>query len=443
MRNQFLFASLVVVAGCGGVDPTASGVFPAEGFTGRSLRVEISGDATEWSGTPGVNFGDGVTVSNVTVASPTTIFADITIAADAAPGLHDVTVTNDGTFTLKQAFELQSPIEVSFQGDVAQGGIPYFTINNHDFDTPFDLTQDANDNYAHLKVTAPMGVTMLITAATSYELKGFAFIDTDAMPGPFSIVSGPAMKTTAFNLGATVDVMARTATPVTDTATGTLAATGDSSLYSIDVASAPALVRIAASTSDANGVPVVALLPNGHWDEAISAARTVLPTSGTYSVVVFDNGVAGGYNYSLKSKTEMLTSAAEASDTANANGTTVGATVATALPFMQTGGTLASASDSDLIKFTLTTAAKVHVAAHSDDDLTDTVIDIKNSNGTTSAIGGPKDTDPDFTCGFFGVCGEEFVTTGTLAAGTYYLQVSAGPNFDSGAADYTALIYIE
>jgi hypothetical protein len=444
MRNQFLFASLVVVAGCGtDVDPSASGVFPAEGFTGRSLRVQVSGDATDWSGTPGVNFGDGVTVSNVTVASPTSLFADITIAADAAPGLHDVTVTNDGTFTLKQAFDLQSPLEVSFQGDLAQGGIPYFTINNHDFDTPFDITQDANDAFVNLQLTPPAGVNMVITAATSYELKGFAFIDTDAMPGSFSVISGVPMKTTSFNLGANLDVMARTATPLMDTATGTLAATGDSGLYSIDVASAPALVRIAASTSDAAGAPVVALLPNGHWDEAISGARTVLSTGGTYYAVVFDNGTAGGYNYSLKSKAETLASGAEASDTANANGTTAGATVATALPFMQTGGTLASSGDNDMIKFTLTTAAKIHVSAHSDDDATDTVIDIKNSNGTTSAIGGPKDTDPDFGCAFFGACGEEFVTTGTLAAGTYYLDVSAGPNFDSGAADYTALIYIE
>jgi hypothetical protein len=224
---------------------------------------------------------------------------------------------------------------------------------------------------------------------------------------------------------------------------GTLAATGDSSLYSIDVASAPALVRVTASTSDADGAPVVALLPNGHWDEAIGASQTILADSGTYYAVVFDNGTAGGYNYALKSKAEALASAAEASDTTNANGSTAGATVATALPFMQTGGTLSSSSDNDMIKFTLTTAAKIHVSAHSSDDATDTVIDIKNANGTTSAIGGAQDTSPDVNCGFFGACGEEFVTTGTLAAGTYYLDVSAGPNFDDGAADYTALIYIE
>jgi hypothetical protein len=444
MRNQFLFASLVVVAGCGtDVDSTVSGVFPAEGFTGRSLRVEISGDATEWSGTPGVNFGDGVTVSNVTVASPTSLFADISIAADAAPGLHDVTVTNDGTFTLKQAFDLQSPLELSFQGDVAQGGIPYFTINNHDFDTPFDLTTDANDAYANLLVNAPSGVTFSIQSATSYQLTGYAFIDADAMPGAFSVVSGPTMKTTAFNLGANLDVMARSPEALSGSMTGTLANIGDSKLYSVSIPASPSLVRISTGSSNQNAAPVAALLPNGHWDEALNAGLAIVDTAGTVPVTGFDNGTAAGYNFSISSKAEALATAAEASDTTNANGSTAGATVASAIPFMQTGGTLSSESDNDMIKFTLTTAATIHVSAHSSDDFTDTVIDIKNANGTTSAIGGPQDTDPDIGCGFFGACGEEFVTTTTLAAGTYYLDVSAGPNFDSSAADYTALIYIE
>ena len=44
------FALLLLVAACGtdGTTPTASGVFPAEGFTGRSLRADISGDAPTW-----------------------------------------------------------------------------------------------------------------------------------------------------------------------------------------------------------------------------------------------------------------------------------------------------------------------------------------------------------------------------------------------------------
>jgi hypothetical protein len=438
MRNQFLFASLVVVAGCGAVDPTASGVFPAEGFTGRSLRVEISGDATQWSGTPGVNFGDGVTVSNVTVASPTSLFADITIAADAAPGLHDVTVTNDGTFTLKQAFDLQSPLELSFQGDVAQGGIPYFTINNHDFNTPFDLTQDANSEYSNLLVNAPAGVTLSIQSATSYQLTGYAFIDADAMPGALSIVSGPAMNTTSFNLGANLDVAARTPEPLSGSVTGMLANVGDSKLYSINVASGPSLVRIGAASSDQDAAPVAVLLPNGHWDEALNAGLTVVNDAGTIPVTIFDNGTAAGYNFSLTSKAEALTSAAE-NDTAN--DTRANAPVAAGLPFMLTGGTVGTTTDKDYIKITLTAAAKVTVVTSSSDELTDTQVDIQDNSGT-SVVSGPVDAGGCFPL-FGEPCGEN-VESDMLAAGTYFVEITPGAAYATSQTHkaYTALVFL-
>lgn len=437
MRNQFLFASLVVVAGCGGVDPTASGVFPAEGFTGRSLRVEISGDATEWSGTPGVNFGDGVTVSNVTVASPTSLFADITIAADAAPGLHDVTITNDGTFTLKQAFELQSPIEVSFQGDVAQGGIPYFTITNHDFDTPFDLTQDADSNYMNLLVNAPTGVNFSIQGATSYELKGFAFIDTDAMPGAFSIVSGPTMKTTSFNLGANLDITARTPEALSGSTTGMLANIGDSKLYSIDVPANPSLVRISAKSSNSNAAPVAALLPGGHWSDALGASLAVVDTTGAVPVTVFDNGTASGYNFSITSKAEALTQATEGTDGSTNTATAVNAG---GVPYTFSG-TLGAANDKDYIKITLAAAAKVTIVTTSAGDETDTAVDLQMLNGTS--VLNPAGPINDGGCfPLFGLgCGEN-VQSPMLAAGTYYVQITAGADFDVATNAYQALIFL-
>lgn len=439
MRNQFLFASLVVVAGCGtDVDSTVSGVFPAEGFTGRSLRVEISGDATEWSGTPGVNFGDGVTVSNVTVASPTSLFADITIAADAAPGLHDVTVTNDGTFTLKQAFDLQSPLEVSFQGDLAQGGIPYFTINNHDFDTPFDLTTDANDNYANLLVNAPSGVTFSIQSATSYQVTGYAFIDTDAMPGPFSIVSGPAMKTTAFNLGANLEVAARTPEPLSGSTTGTLANIGDSKLYSVSIPASPSLVRISASSSNQNAAPSAVLLPNGHWDEGLNASLAIVDASGTVPVTVFDNGTAAGYNFSLAAKAEALTEATEGTDgsTAQASAVTAGG-----VPYSFTG-TLGAANDKDYLKITLTAPAKVTIVTTSSGDETDTAVDLQATGGASVLVpAGPINDGGCFP--LFGLgCGEQ-VQSPMLAAGTYYVQITAGVDFDDTINAYQALIFLD
>jgi hypothetical protein len=439
------FVSLLVIAaaaGCG-TDATVSGVFPAEGFSGRTLRVEISGDATEWSGSPGVNFGQGVTVSNVTVASPTSLFADITIADDATPGTRDVTITNDGTFTLKSSFMIESPMELVFDGMVAQGGAPYFTINNRDFETPFDLTSgDTPSGFANLTLTSPAGTQFVISDSTAYQLKGFALIDADAMPGPLSVSSGTMGHEVAFNLGANVDITARAPMALTDSATGMLAATGDSALYSVNVATSPALMRVVATTSDADGQPVTAMLPNGQWADATGAALSVVNATGNVDVVVFDAGTAGGYSYTLKSKVEQLTSGAEAT---TANDTPAASLNASALPFVQTGGTVSAMADKDVIKIVLSAPAVVHVAAHSGDDLTDTAVDIlANGSGNPSVLTNytTKPVDEAGCFPLFGLgCGED-VTSPMLAAGTYFIVISAGGAFDVADNSYTALIYL-
>jgi hypothetical protein len=178
-------------------------------------------------------------------------------------------------------------------------------------------------------------------------------------------------------------------------------------------------------------------LTNGKWAESVAASLTIVQNSGDYHVVVVDNGRAAGYTYSLKSKTELLTSAAEASEV---NGTATGATVASMLPFTQTGGTLAAATDRDWIKVTLSAPAMLHVIATGPNDFTDTQVDILDSTGTASAIGGPVD---DGTCGFFDPCGENFISP-MLAAGTYYVDISQGATtFDASFNKYTAFVYIE
>lgn len=101
------------------------------------------------------------------------------------------------------------------------------------------------------------------------------------MPGTFSIVSGPAMKTTSFNLGAPLDVVARTPEALSGPVMGTLMNVGDSKLYSINVAAGPSLVRIGASSSNQEAATVAALLPNGRWDQALNAGLTVVNDAGT------------------------------------------------------------------------------------------------------------------------------------------------------------------
>src|SRR5439155_20176908 len=97
--------------GCrsGGTTPSANGIFPDSGFSGRKVRVEVSGDATNFKDGTTVSFGADVTVDKVSVASPTDLFADITIADTAAVGLRDVTITQGSSnFTLAQSFEVKT-----------------------------------------------------------------------------------------------------------------------------------------------------------------------------------------------------------------------------------------------------------------------------------------------------------------------------------------------
>ena len=58
--SSVLVVALSVFAACGGDsggDPgELAAVFPANGFIGRKLRVEVSGDTTSWDATTTLNF---------------------------------------------------------------------------------------------------------------------------------------------------------------------------------------------------------------------------------------------------------------------------------------------------------------------------------------------------------------------------------------------------
>ena len=339
MRNlRFALVFGFVVAGCGGdsTAPSASGVFPAEGFAGRELRVEISGDATNWADGAVVNFGAGVTVSTVTVASPTDLFAEIKIDAGAATGPQDVTVASNGSVTLKQAFQVVSPIEAQFTGGVEQGGRPGFTIINHDFDQPFDLTADANGGLANVTFTGPAGTNFIADATTStaYELKGVVEIDGDAAAGMLTVASGATAAQTT-SVISSIDIKARAATPLTSgtAAPGTIMNAGDTLWYSL---AAPAgLIHMTGSISGTNAQNAsasVGILEGGKWSQIVGGLHAVVTAAETVNIVIFDTAGISNYSVSITPVAEALASAAEA-----ANDTTATAQAPGAVPFQITG----------------------------------------------------------------------------------------------------------
>jgi hypothetical protein len=440
---------VAAAAGCGSdVTATASGVFPAQGFVGRSLRVEISGDATKWKDGAVVSFGDGVTVNSVEVASPTDLFAELTIDPGAAAGMRDVTVTSGGAFTLSQAFELVPPVELVVQGNAGQGGLPFFTLINHDVDNPFDTTSDpSTGGYLNLSLSGPAGVDFIINSASELTIHGQAFIDLDASAGALSLASGAGTSMITNQLG-NFPVVARTPTVITGPTDGMIMVSGDSNLYSIAATGTPSFVHVSVTAQDPNAAPGAAVFTDNSWNNVVGL-HEILSAPGTVTFLIADVNGGAGYGYTVSAAGEMLNSAAEgANDTTN--GTNAGALAAT-LPFRQTGGQLSSATDVDEISFVVTaaevTAGTNHVHVTTDagaDANTDTAVEVVNAAGTAftdDGFGSPIVDESE--CGFgCSSLGEDTVSK-ALPAGTYYVKITAGLNYATAHKAYVAMLWLE
>ncbi len=445
-----LVLALPTVVACGdSADQSVSGVFPSSAFLGRKMRVEVSGDVTSWKAGASVNFGDGVTVQNVAVASPTTLFADITVLDDAAPGLRDVTVQSGGDkLVLKEAFQLESAITLKFKGSVAQGSIATFSISNHDFDTPFDDTSTGDGFFTPLEYTntfieTPAGVTMNIGSITPYTITGTAFFDVDAAPGPMVVNSGLDADLVKSSLGADLPVTARSATALTaNMATpGNVAEPFASTLYEFTPTGQPALATFAATSTSQAATPGIALLPaSGKFADMLSYAATgavVEQTPSKLYAVYFDNGGGAGYNYSVKANSMMLTPAAE-TEPNNAFGQSNNAS---ALPFLLTAGTLADVSDADWIGITITAAdmgKKIRVITAGGDPYTDTVVQVFKPDGTTAFGAASADT------GFHENYTSAALSANGGGAGKYFVKITASQDyFMDEHNSYVAAIWLE
>ncbi|MDX2091093.1 MAG: hypothetical protein SFX73_24750 [Kofleriaceae bacterium] len=443
-----LSSALAGITACGNEnDPSVSGVYPTAGFIGRTLRVQVSGDATHWTSSTTLDFGPGITVDSIALASETALFAEITIDDTVAPGLRDVVVKGEETLTLKNAFELESPVSANFLGTVAQGSVVQFTIINHDFDTPFDTTTTGDGFftpivYTNLELTPPPGVFMQIGEASPYSITGRMLINVEASPGPFVIESGAAGGLiTTFASGENIDVQPRTAMPLTNgtRVDGQITNPYDSFLYEFTSSGSPGLALLRTATDDPNGVPGVAVLPeSGSFDELIDYASSVAVVADQpqklYAIVIDLDGFAG-YPFSLHPSTFMLNTAPEAAS----NDTVQNAQVVT-LPAQVTNASLSSDADEDWFKFTATAAdagKHLHVITTPGDQRCDPVVELFTGTNAGTAFGEPS-SDADYH--------EDLVSTGTITAGnTYWVKVTWSPESTWGMANdsYNTAIFLE
>ncbi|MDB4959202.1 MAG: hypothetical protein JWO36_6771 [Myxococcales bacterium] len=427
---------------------TANGVFPSEGFTGRKLRVEVSGDNTNWSqnegGGPTVAFGDGITVDSVDVASPTLLFANITIAGTAAVSARDVTVTfGMSVLTLKAAFNTLSPVDFIANGALAQGAITTFTIKNKDLENLFDTTSTGDGFFTplvftNIAVTGPAGTYLLVSNVSPFQIDGTLYVDVDAQPGPISIASGPMAQTVTSVPASPLAVAARTATAVTpgSTTTGQITNPFDSNLYELTAASFPTLASI--SVTAVASAPKVAILPaSGHFADLISARATnrTVVKSGKLYAIVFDISGDGGYMYSLKDVNTNLTAFA---DTEPTNNTSAGATAVTS-PALIDNASIPAQTDQDWFKITVPVGKKIHVTTFPGDPRTDTFVTLYGPNNATTTFGpnGGSSSDANYH--------EDLVSPAATVAGTYYVEISASQDiyYDPAHNTYLATIVLE
>jgi hypothetical protein len=389
MRSIALGFICLAAVGCG-EEATVSGVFPSSGFLGRTMRVQVTGDNTSWDSSTGLDFGPGVTVSNVSVASPTSLFAEIVITDAATAGLRDVVVTGGDGGSLSSAFDLQSPLKIDWRGQRTQGSIARFTVHNLDFSSPFDDTCTAASlfgcsEYGNTNIEGPAGTFVALDLVSPYTLSGTMYIDIDATAGDFQVLSGAADQTPVISpLGEQLDITTRAATPLTGgMVTQTVAAAYDSQLFSID-ASANTLTRFSASS--AGGAPTIYILgSSGHFDDLVTgggAPNLVTEAGGSYYVIVDNSDGDSGFAYTLRANPLALTPLAEA-DTAGANDTAATAQTL-AIPGLVTGGEITADTDEDWFKITVpsgSAAKKVHVITAGGDPFADEAIEIYGKSG--------------------------------------------------------------
>jgi hypothetical protein len=109
------------------VVPTLALISPASGQAGQqNLSVTLTGQFTSWvQGTTTASFGSGITVSALTISSPTVATASLNIDPAATPGPRTITLTTGTEIdTLTNGFTIvgQTPVLVSVNPSSGQRG---------------------------------------------------------------------------------------------------------------------------------------------------------------------------------------------------------------------------------------------------------------------------------------------------------------------------------
>jgi hypothetical protein len=423
--------------GCGSDegDESISGVIPGELFVGRSGDILIIGDGTSWESGVQVSLGAGVTVDSVTVASPTALLVKATADSTAELGVRDVTVDD---LAFEGAFELASPVLVKeIQGQTAQGSISILKLQNLDFANPFDTTTTGDGlftplEYVNIAVTAGDGATAQISSVEPFAMELLLLTDVNAAAGAvdLEVLSGPADAPQSFRYPAAFEIEAREAEALPASGAAVTASIDEPFQSALFTVTAEQLSVISAYTfsESPDASPAFALLPSSGSFAELMGYDSVgnLVGSDTYYLVYWDGAGATGYSYQIGASVQAVMDSLQESEP---NQTTLKAQRPEMLPALVTNAALDPA-DEDWIRVKVPAGGNkyIHVFTYGTDTLTDTVVQLLASNGT-SVLG--ESSDAGYHEDFF---------SAPMGPGTYYVKIFPSDWFDPDHDGYSVAV---
>jgi subtilisin family serine protease len=187
--------------------PTVSSITPNQGTPGAVVSVTVNGSG--FGAGTSLSVGTGITVSNLTVGSPTQLTATLTIGSGAALAARNVTVTNPGggSGTLTEGFTVAAAsVTVSSvapnQG--APGATVPVTITGSGFMPGATLSVGAGITVSNLAVVSAVKLTATLTIASGAALGTRNMTVTNSGGGNGTLPGGFTVATTVPGASATL-----------------------------------------------------------------------------------------------------------------------------------------------------------------------------------------------------------------------------------------------
>ncbi len=268
-----------------------NGISPTSAMRGTVSQVLISASGVTFDD-PEVDFGEGIAVNDVAVASDTALVVTIVVEPDAAFGPRDVTVTDGSAeYVLEGAFDVRSALTMNFiDGFPAQGG--YFVGR-------IALSQPGLTFASDISITTTSsGASVLVRPETAspFSVDAVFFLDADVTaPVEYTLTSGSFDFISEFPVTSTLpqQIMAGITVP------GTFSSPRQTRLYDFVAPGAGNFIAAVAKSESTNyPAPVLALLPDGIWKSAsIGEAPTPEALDETCVAAV---SMGGGYTLSVR-----------------------------------------------------------------------------------------------------------------------------------------------